>query len=107
MAKPFKELRDKMTPERLARVEARTQQRLAEMPLHELRLAVKLSRETLRQILELPQSSISKIEHQTEMYMSTLRRYVEAAGGDLEIRAIMPTGTVIISQLGGKRLEGR
>jgi len=100
MAKPFKELRDKMSPERRARNDARVKELLAEMPLHELRQAMKMSQERLSELLGWKQPSISKVEHQTDMYVSTLRSYIEALGGELQIVADMPTGTVHIKRFG-------
>jgi len=38
------------------------------------------------------QGNISRLEKRTDMYLSTLRRYVEAMGGVLEIRAVFPDG---------------
>jgi DNA-binding XRE family transcriptional regulator len=98
MATSFKTLREQMSPERRARVEARTKKLLAEMPLHELRQALHLSQQRLSEILGLKQSSISKVENQTDMYVSTLRSYIEALGGELQIVANLPTGTVYITR---------
>ena len=52
----------------------------------------------LAQTLHVDQSAISKLEHRTDMYVSTLRRCIAAMGGQLEIRAVFPEGTVRISQ---------
>jgi hypothetical protein len=35
------------------------------------------------------------------MYISTLRSYISAMGGDLQIRAVFPDGEVVIDQFGG------
>ena len=43
------------------------------------------------------QSGVSRIEHQTDVYLSTLRSFIEAMGGHLELSAIFPDGTVLIS----------
>jgi transcriptional regulator with XRE-family HTH domain len=40
--------------------------------------------------LKIKQPSVSKIEKQTDMYLSTLRSYVEAAGGQLDLVARFP-----------------
>ena len=98
MAKSFNQLRAKMSPERRARNEARTKKLLAEMPLQELRQAMSLSQKTMSELLGRDQPSISKIENQTDMYVSTLRSYIEALGGELQIVAKLPTGTVHISR---------
>lgn len=71
---------------------------IAEMPLQELRQARKLSQEALATKLTTKQANISRIERRTDMYISTLRSYVEAMGGKLEITARFPDGTVEINQ---------
>jgi len=38
---------------------------------------------------------VVKIERQTDLYLSTLRRFVEAAGGTLELRVRLPGMGVI------------
>ncbi len=98
MAKKWEDLVGKMSPERQAKVRAKTKELLAEMPLHRLRQAMKLSQEQLAEQLDIPQSSVSKIEHNADMLVSTLRRYVEAMGGSLDIVAHMPEGDVRISR---------
>jgi hypothetical protein len=98
MAKKFRYLVARKPPWWHAAVEARKSQLLAEMPLHELRRARQLSREQLAEDLGATQPEISKIERQTDMYVSTLRRFVEAMGGELDIIARFPDGTVRITQ---------
>jgi DNA-binding Xre family transcriptional regulator len=90
MARKFEELRAKMSPEARARSEARTRQLIAEMPLEELRNARKLTQVQLAESMGLTQSSVSKLEKRTDMYLSTLAHFVEAMGGQLEIRAVFP-----------------
>jgi hypothetical protein len=53
-------------------------------------------------ILGVNQSAISKIEKRTDMYLSTLRSYVEAMGGSLEIQAVFPEGAVRVDILSNK-----
>lgn len=98
MAKKFSELRNKMSPERRARVEARLRAALKEMPLHELRRARDLTQATLAKAMGTTQGEVSKIEQRTDVYLSTLRSYLEAMGGELEIVARFPDGAVRISQ---------
>jgi hypothetical protein len=98
MTKNFSELRAKLSPERQVRVRERTQEMLQEMPLQELRQARKLSQEAIATVLGAKQASISKLEHRTDMYVSTLRSYIEAMGGTLEIVAQFPDGKVRITQ---------
>lgn len=87
-----------MSPDSQARAKARTERLIAEMPLDELRHARKLSQTRLAEIMETTQPEISKIEHRTDLYLSTLRSYIEAMGGALEVVARFPDGVVKISQ---------
>ena len=97
MAKSFEILRNKMSPEARQRSEAKTKILLREMVLHELRQAKAMSQEKLAEELNIKQSSISKIERRTDMYVSTLRSYIEALGGELNIIAQFPAGQVKIN----------
>ena len=92
MAKKWKDLKKKMKPEAQARVDARVKETLASMPLAEIRKAIGLTHAQLAETLELGQGSVSKIENATDMYLSTLRRFVTALGGDLVIKASFPEG---------------
>jgi transcriptional regulator with XRE-family HTH domain len=98
MARNFKELQAKMSPERQARVEERVTQALAAMALDELREARRMTQVQLATVLRVDQGSVSRMERRTDMYISTLRSYVEAMGGALQIRAVFPDGEVQISQ---------
>ena len=100
MTKRFQELRSKMSPQARARSEAIKRKLLAELPLQELRHARRLSQEHMAEFLRIKQASVSKLERRTDMYISTLRRYIEAMGGELEIRAHFPEGDVIVKRLG-------
>lgn len=99
MAKKFSDLKAKMSPAARAEVDARVKRTLKEMPLTELRNARELTQTNLAAVLGVPQGTISKIEKRTDMYLSTLRSYVEAMGGRLEIRAVFPDGAVVIDTL--------
>ncbi len=104
MVKRFRDLTEHKPAAWRAAVQDRKQELLAAMPLHELRRARQLSQEQLAEELGATQPEISKIEHRTDMYVSTLRRFVEAMGGQLEITARFPDGTVQITQF--QELDG-
>jgi transcriptional regulator with XRE-family HTH domain len=96
MATRFRTIRGKMDPERQERMRKRTEELLAELPLQELRQARALSQQELAGVLCLNQATVSKLERRTDMYLSSLRRFVEAMGGELEISASFPDGKVRI-----------
>jgi transcriptional regulator with XRE-family HTH domain len=97
-AKNFKELQAKKSPERRARIEARVQATIVQMALDELREARKLTQAQLAKTLAVDQGSVSKLERRTDMYVSTLRNFIRAMGGELHIRADFPDGSVEINQ---------
>jgi DNA-binding XRE family transcriptional regulator len=103
MAKSFNTLKKKLSPESLARVNTRIETALREMPLAELRQARQLTQEKIAQNLKIKQASVSKMETQTDMYISTMRKYVEAMGGELEIIAKFPEGNIKVKKF--KNLE--
>jgi|SRR6202521_3311944 transcriptional regulator with XRE-family HTH domain len=98
MAKNFKQLRARMSPERRARVHAEADRLEKKMALDQLREALNMTQEQLAQILEVNQAAISKLERRSDMYLSTLRKFIEAMGGELDIRAVFPAGVVRIVQ---------
>ena len=80
-----------MTPEDRAEVEARTAELIAEVEgLKAFRVLAERSQEQIAESLGIKQPSVHKIEKQTDLYLSTLRRFVEAAGGSLELRVELP-----------------
>lgn len=97
MTKKFSELRARMTPDAQLRAETKAKQLLAEMPLNELRQARGLTQKVLAEVLHVQQPSIAKIEKRTDMYLSTLRSHIKAMGGELDIIARFPDGSVKIS----------
>ena len=83
----FAELRARMTPAAQAKAEAEALRLEEEMDLAEVRRALKLSQDEIAQTLQIGQGSVAKIEKRADMYVSTLRRFIEAMGGQLEIVA--------------------
>ena len=95
--RPFKDLTAKLSPERKARVAARVAELKAEMALAELRQARARSQEEMARALKVKQPAVAKLEKRADMYVSNLRRYIEALGGKLEITATFPEGQVNIT----------
>ena len=101
MARNFKELQAKMDPSSCADNTQRVRQELQRMALEELRSAKQLTQSDMAEMLDVPQSSVSRIEQRADMYLSTLRNYIHAVGGELRIQAVFPDGgTVVIDRFG-------
>ncbi len=100
MAKSFRILDSKMPPKVLAAAKAKAAKLIAEMPLQELRQAKRLSQEYLADSLATKQANVSRLERRADMYISTLRSYIKAMGGELDIIARFPEGSVLINQFG-------
>lgn len=83
----FADLRSRMSSEAQAKAAAEAARLGEEMDLAEVRRALKLSQEEIGQTLQLTQGSVAKIEKRADMYVGTLRRFIEAMGGELEIVA--------------------
>lgn len=98
MAKNFKELQAKMSPESRARAQEKADQMTREMALDELREARLLTQEQLAEQLNVRQPAVARMERRADMYVSTLRGVIKAMGGELDIRAIFPDGIVRINQ---------
>ncbi|MDQ0467819.1 XRE family transcriptional regulator [Labrys wisconsinensis] len=95
--RPFDELRKGMAPERRTRNAEATKAMLHEMALHELRQAREKSQEELARDLHVGQPAVARLERRADMYVSNLRRYIEALGGKLEITARFPDASVSIT----------
>ena len=94
---PFSKLTKDFTPERRRRVDAMKRELVAKMPLHELRRARAMTLRDLARILNVNQPAVSKLEQRTDVYVSSLRSYIEAVGGRLRIVAEFPEGEVAIT----------
>ena len=97
MAKKFTQLRASLTQAAREKADGMARQMLAEMPLNELRQARGLSQKMLAEVLHVQQPSIAKIEKRTDMYWSPLRSHIEAMGGELDVIARFPDGSVKIN----------
>ena len=82
------------------RAEQRSREIMADLLLCELRQAVGPTQKELAERLGVAQPTLSRLEKQTDMQITTLQRLVEALGGELEIVARFPKGKVSIRQFG-------
>ena len=101
MAKSFDELvRRTTTKKTRAKAARRTQELLGELLLSEVRQLTGKSQQEVAMMLGMKQPSLSKLENQSDMQISTLRKIIQALGGELEVLARFPRGTVRIESLG-------
>lgn len=94
MAKRFSELYNKIPAERRARIEERVREEHRKIALSEMRKARSLTQNSIAEQLHIDQGAVSRLEKRTDMYLSTLRSYVEATGGRLEVRAVYADETI-------------
>ncbi len=94
---PFGELTADFGPERRRRIDEMRRDLLAEMPLHELRRARELTQVDVARTLKVNQPAVAKLEQRADVYVSSLRAYIEAVGGRLRIVAEFPEGEVAIT----------
>ena len=98
MAKKWSEIRRKHAPEVEERIRRKVKDAARIMTLHQLREARELTQVNLAQVLKINQSAVSTMEKRTDMYLSTLRNFIKAMGGELRITAEFPEGSVQIEQ---------
>ena len=96
-----------MSPEAQDRARAKSEVLEGEMALAGVRKAMQLSQEELAAILNINQASVAKMEKRTDMYIGTLRRFIQAMGGELDIVARFPDRQIRIDQLGSDAGECR
>lgn len=91
MTKTFEQFLQTLPQEEQNAIAQETDRLIAEeMTLQQLRKARARSQEVVGEVLHINQASVSKIERRTDMYVSTLRSFIEAMGGELEIVARFP-----------------
>lgn len=95
MAKPLSALRARMTPKERDASDRIYDGLLKDLALQEIRAAAGLSQEEMAARLEIDQPQVSRLERRPDMFVSTLARYVDAAGGRL----------VVMADLRGKLVE--
>ena len=104
MAKSFDQLVIRTTTKKTrARARRRTRELLAEMLLSEVRKRAGKSQRELAAALGIKQPSLSKLENQSDMQISTLSRIIAALGGKLEVIARFSNGAVKIEQFGATK----
>jgi predicted transcriptional regulator len=73
---------------------------LAEIEMRVLRETLKVTQEELADKLKVTQVAVSRLERRSDMHLSTLRQFVRALGGELEIRAVFAGRSVKLTHIG-------
>ncbi len=92
----WSEIKSKMSPKRKARVDADVRRELLAMELRELRQEAGKTQAEVAEIAKMTQAELSKFERREDHLLSTLRRYVTALGGQLEVVAVFDNKRIAI-----------
>jgi transcriptional regulator with XRE-family HTH domain len=99
MAKSFKELVTRTGNAETRRIaERRTRELVAEMIVSEIREALGKTQTQVAREAGMKQPSLAKLEAQSDMLISTLRKVMKAMGGELEVAVRFPQGRVWLKQ---------
>jgi DNA-binding XRE family transcriptional regulator len=93
MAKKLDDILERLPAKRRAAIKARAGELAS---LKDLRQAVAQTQQDLAAALGVGQDTISRLEKRSDMLISTLRRYIEAMGGKLELTAQFPNRPPVI-----------
>jgi transcriptional regulator with XRE-family HTH domain len=93
----LEQIRKRLSPTRRKKIEARAAQLIAdEMTLQELRRARKLTQVSMAKALGISQDGVSRLERRSDLLLSTLRKTIEAMGGNLSLIAEFPDRAPVI-----------
>jgi transcriptional regulator with XRE-family HTH domain len=99
MATSLKEKMAALSPERQQRIRAETARlQAAYMTLQDVRKAREMTQVRLAELLGKRQVTIAQLEKRTDVLLSTLRSYIEAMGGQLELVVRFPEREPIVLQ---------
>jgi DNA-binding XRE family transcriptional regulator len=100
--RPFREIIDpiKADPLRRERIEANKRAMRDALTLARLREHRGLTQAAVAQSLDQTQANVSRIEHEEDLYLSTLRGYIAALGGSLEVTAVFDDERIVLDASG-------
>ena len=88
----WSDIKARMKPDARARVEAEARRLSDDLHLSQLRKARGLTQEAMADLLGVSQAEVSKMERRTELYVGTLRKFIEAMNGELVLAARFSDG---------------
>jgi transcriptional regulator with XRE-family HTH domain len=98
MAHKWRDIRGTFSPEQEAEIARRVKEAVGVMTLYKIREARSLTQVNLAKVLNINQGAVSRMEKRADMYVSTLRNFIQAMGGQLQIKAIFPDAEIEIDQ---------
>ncbi len=90
---------ERLTRAVVARAKDRARAQIEELTLQELRRGLELTQVDAARAAEMTQSELSRLESRGDHRISTLRRYVEALGGRLEVTAVFDGRRVRLTEI--------
>jgi hypothetical protein len=99
MATKWNDLKHKSSPEIRANLKREADAELERIGFHKLRQARQQTQVAIAERLNIAQGAVSRLERQSDFLLSTLREYVGALGGQLELRVVFPDGDFVIETL--------
>ena len=91
----WSDIKARTKPETRRRIDSEAQRLSEDLHLSQLRRARGLTQETMAELLGVSQAEVSKMERRTELYVGTLRKFIEAMNGELIIAARFADGVEI------------
>jgi transcriptional regulator len=99
--KAWKTVRNaRLSSEALERVAKRSEAELQELTLRELRQGLDFTQQQVADRADMTQSELSRLESRADHRISTLRRYIEAMGGELEIAVLVGKRRIKLTDVG-------
>jgi hypothetical protein len=103
MTTNWNNLKHKSSPKVRARLKDEAHAELERIGFSKLRQARQQTQVAVAQKLKIGQGAVSRMEKQSDFLLSTLREYVDALGGQLELRVVFPEGNFVIEDFGSDR----
>jgi len=91
----WSDIKARTKPETRARIEAEARRLSDDLHLSQLRKARGLTQEVMAELLGVSQAEVSKMERRTELYVGTLRKFIEAMNGELVLAARFADGVEV------------
>jgi transcriptional regulator with XRE-family HTH domain len=107
MTVSLEEMLAEESEESRARIRLLAEEMRAEMNLREVRRLRKLTQSRLSKKLKIGQEGVSRIEKRSDLYLSTLRSYIEGVGGELTLMVKFPDRPPVILTGFGEKAESK